>query len=182
MTPEPDLYIPPGIDAGPVDVLILVPYVDGMLRPETMAAIHESGHAYLTQPIDPADPYEYAGWFRNWWRMPMDLIVIEQDMVPTPAQINELAYHPDPWVGARYHVGNGQYTTGLGFCALGAKMRQSHPDAGVNITVDQRGNGNLVDWISLNENVERHLTRLGETMTVIDTPVTHLHYPVAAHA
>lgn len=178
--PEPVHYIPPGATAVPVDTLIVVPYVEGMLRAETMAALHDSGQAYLTQPLDPADPYDYAAKFRDWWRLPMDLIIMEQDMVPTANQINKMVYSDEPWVTMLYHVGAGQYTTGLGFCKIAAHLRRAWPDAGVNISVDPRGGGNLVDWISLNEAVERHLGRLGVTQTILSGTVAHLHYPEPA--
>ena len=177
MIPEPETNIHDDPTAGPVDVLILVPFVDGMLREQTMAAVHESGLPYLTQPLDPADPYHYAATLRDWWKLPMDIVIIEQDMVPTTGQISELIYNDHRWVAMPYHVGHGQYTTGLGFCKISAALRQTWPDAGVNASTDPRDSRNLIGWPSLNENVDRHLFRLGERQTVIGTPVAHLHYP-----
>lgn len=144
MIPEPKLHIPPGITSDPVDVLILVPFVHGMLRDETMAAIDASDEAYLTAPLDPTDPYHYAATLREWWNLPMDIVIIEQDMVPTTAQITELIYHDHRWVAMPYHVGGGQYATGLGFCKISAVLRKDHPDAGVNASTDPRDARNLV--------------------------------------
>lgn len=180
--PEVEYHIPPGVTADPVDLMVVLPYVDGMLREETMAALHASDLPYLTQPIDPNDPGDYAGWLRNWWQMPMDLVVLEQDMVPTAEQFAELARYPADWVVMPYHVGNGQYATGLGFCKLTRGLRQRHPEAGRNASLDPRNSRDLINWISLNENLERHLTRLGELQTRINTPVRHLHYPETADA
>jgi hypothetical protein len=180
--PEPDLHIPPDGPDGPVSTIIVVPYVDGMLREETMQAVHDSGEAYLTQPIDPDDPYDYAGWFRTWWKMPMDFIVIEQDMVPTPAQIKTLIEQGPDWSGIPYHVGDGRYTAGLGFCKISAALRKRWPNAGVNASLDPADSRNLIAWPSLNENVERHLTRLGERFWALSGKVEHLHYPEPAHA
>jgi hypothetical protein len=178
MTTTPDYYIPPGITT-PVDLMIIVPYVDGMLREETMAAVAGSGEAYLNHPLSPDDPYDYASAFRTWWNLPMDLIIIEQDMAPTPEQIKALIHHPDPWVTAPYHVGNGRYATGLGFCKIAHRLRTGHPMAGVNISLDPRDQRDLITWTGLNENVHRHLTRLGERETALGFTVEHLHYPVA---
>lgn len=180
MIPEPAYYIPPGITAVPVDTFIIVPFVDGMLRDETMAALHDADEAYLTAPIDPGDPYHYAAQFRDWWRLPNDIVIMEQDMVPTVDQFRELIYSDAAWATMRYHVGAGQYTTGLGFCKITRQVRESYPDGGVNITTDPRGTGDLVDWISLNEAVTRHLERLGVVQTVLPGTVAHLHYPEPA--
>ncbi len=179
---EPDYYIPPGVTVLPLTTIVLIPYVEGMLRPETMDAVHQSGEAYLTQPLDPADPYHYAAVFRDWWNLPMDLIILEQDMVPMPGQFRALARHDDPWVAMPYHVGDGRYATGLGFCKISRRLRTSYPGAGVNCSTDPRDSRELIGWKSLNENIEKHLTRLGVTQTVIGTPVTHLHYPEPGRA
>lgn len=179
---EPEYYTPPGASLIQIDTLIVVPFVPGMLREATMDAVRASGQAYLTAPLDPADPYDYAAKFRDWWGYGFDLIVIEQDIVPTLDQINALAAHPGDWVTVPYHVGEGRYTTGLGFCRISRALRRRHPHAGVNASLDPRDTRNLVHWISLNESVERHLYRLGERQSVCDGTVEHLHYPVPAHA
>lgn len=177
---EPDYYIPPGATALPLTTVVIVPFVDGMLREQTMAALHDSEMAYLTQPLDPADPYDYAAKFRDWWKLPFDIVILEQDMVPTQEQFRDLVHSDQMWTTMRYHVGAGQYTTGLGFCKIVRHVRESYPAAGVNITTDPRGNGDLVDWISLNEAVERHLTRLGIPQTILPGTVEHLHHPEPA--
>lgn len=182
MIPEPETNIHDDPTAGPVDVLILVPFVDGMLREQTMAAVHESGLPYLTQPLDRADPYDYAAAFRQWWNLPMDIVIIEQDMWPTAAQISELVNRTEPWITARYHVGDGRYATGLGFCKIRAMVRKAWPDAGVNCSTDPRDSRNLMGWLGLNESVEKHLTRLGVPQTVMGEVVAHLHYPEATDA
>lgn len=173
----PDYHIPPGLTVLPLEVLVVVPFVNGMLREATMDALHQADQAYVTYPIPADDPYQYAAYFRLWWRLPIDLVILEQDMVPTAEQFHQLIHHPDPWVAMPYHVGDGQYATGLGFCKIAKSLRERHPDAGVNISLDPRNSRDLIGYVSLNENVERHLTRLGETQTVIDSTVAHLHYP-----
>lgn len=179
---QPEYFVPDGVSLVQVDTLIVVPFVPGMLREATMEAVKESGQAWLTAPIDPQDAYAYAGYFRDWWEYDFDLIVIEQDIVPMPEQINALAAHPADWVTVPYHVGQGRYATGLGFCRISRALRRRHPHAGINASLDPRDTRNLVNWISLNESVERHLHRLGERQSVCDGTVEHLHYPVPAHA
>ncbi|HEX3513851.1 MAG TPA: hypothetical protein VHT26_07620 [Trebonia sp.] len=173
----PDYYIPPGESDTVVERMIIVPFVGGMLRDETMAAVHASGEAYLTVPINPDDPYEYAAQFRQWWNLPMDLVIVEQDIVPTLEQIDQLTAHPHDWTAMAYHVGDGRYATGLGFCKITAALRQRRPHGGVNASLDPANARELVHYTSLNENVERHLTRLGEHQTVLPGKVVHLHYP-----
>lgn len=173
-----DAQVTPRIPVTDVGALVIVPFVDGMLRTETMDAVAAADVGYLTQPLSTADGGDYARAFRDWWDLPMDIVIVEQDIVPTVEQIRELIEHPDEWVSAPYHVGEGRYTTGLGFCKLAFTLRARWPDAATNITSDPRGTGGYVDWISLNESVERHLGRLGERMTVLGQPVIHLHYPL----
>lgn len=175
--PEPAYYIPPGITSDAVDLAVILPYVDGMLREETTAALHLSELAYLTVPLDKDDPYDYAAKFREWWTMPMDLVILEQDMVPTYDQFHDLAEYGADWAAMAYHVGNGQYTTGLGFCKLSRSLRSRWPNAGVNASLDPTDSKTLIQWAGLNENVERHLTRLGEKQITVPGTVTHLHYP-----
>lgn len=157
--------------------MIAVPFVDGMLRGETLAALDAWGGPYTTWPIDPRDPHDYAGKFLSWWNTPGDFMVIEQDMVPPEHLIAEIAACPDTWCSVRYHVGDGRYTTGLGMAKFTDTLKRAFPFAGANIVADPRGGGRTVDWISLNEAVERHLTRLGLKCHIHDTPVAHLHYP-----
>lgn len=164
--------------AAPDRVMIAVPFVDGMLRPETLAALDAWGGPYTTWPLERANPQDYAGKFLAWWNTPGDLIVIEQDIVAPPGLITELAACEDVWCSVRYHVGDGRYTTGLGMAKFSGILKRAHPWAGHNIVADPRGSGRMVDWISLNEAVERHLTRLGVACHIHDTPVEHLHYPV----
>lgn len=175
-----DYHIPPGVTEDQVDTIVVVPFVPGMLREQTMQALHDSGMAYLTVPLRPGNEYEYAAAFRLWWNLPFDLIILEQDMVPAPGQLRFLAVHEGEWVSAGYHCGNGQYATGLGFCKIARTLRERHPNAGFNATADPRDPRELIGWMSLNENVERHLTRLGERQTVLGFTVEHLHHPEPA--
>lgn len=162
----------------PDRVMIAVPFVDGMLRGETLAALDAWGGPYTTWPLERRNPQDYAAKFLAWWITPGDFIVIEQDIVPPPALITELAACEDVWCSVRYHVGAGRYATGLGMAKFSDILKRAHPWAGMNITADPRGNGRMVDWLSLNEAVERHLTRLGVACHIHETPVEHLHYPV----
>lgn len=163
-------------------VMVSVPYVEGMLRGETLAALDAWGGPYTTWRLNPLNGYDYAMRFLSWWITPGDFMVIEQDMVPRPGLIAEIAACPDTWCSARYHAGGGRYITGLGMAKFTDALKRAHPWAGQNIVTDPRGNGLLVDWTSLNEAVERHLTRLGVTCHIHDTVVEHLHYPVDADA
>lgn len=163
------------------EAFVVVPYVEGMLRDQTHDAISAWGGTYVTYPIDAGDREAYAAGFKAWWQVPMDLIVIEQDMTPTGEQINALIDTPHEWAGAAYHIGFGRTTTGLGFCKIALSLRERYPSAGENIIRNQSRGGGLADWVSLNENVARHLERLGERMHVLDFEVGHLHYPRAPH-
>lgn len=158
---------------------VVVPYTLGMLREETVAALNAWDGAYVTYPLDAFDPYAYATAFADWWHVPMDLLVIEQDMVPSPEQIDEILACPEIWCTAKYHQGHGVYRQGLGFMKIARRFRRSYQHAGGNIARDPSGRAPAVTWQGLNESIQRHLNRLGYEEHVHDFTVTHLHYPEA---
>lgn len=169
--------IPGGVSTVQVDVALIVPYVEGMLRDETLAVLDECDEAYFTFPIDAADPYQYAELFRQLWDSQMTTLWIEHDMVPTTGQIKELIYCDHDWCTMRYHQGGGMYTDGIGFAKFSKALKDTWPNAGTNIAADPKGRERAVMWPGLNEAVERHLSRLGVEMHVHDGTVVHLHHP-----
>jgi hypothetical protein len=174
-------HIPGGATIERLGAALIVPFVPGMLKAETFAAIEQSGAPYFTFPLQWSDPYQYAELFRQLWDWPVDTVFIEQDMVPTTQQIKDLLYCNHDWCTIKYHQGGGMYTDGIGFAKFSAALKTAWPVAGSNISADPRGRERAVKWPSLNEQVENHLSRLGVVMHVHDGHVVHLHYPEPEH-
>lgn len=183
MSPIPydKYYIPGGIDTARLGCALIVPYVHGMLRDETMAAVQHSGAPFFTFALEQNDPYQYAELFRQVWDWHVDTVWIEQDMVPTVVQIKDLLYCNRDWCTIKYHQGGGMYTTGIGFAKISKQIKDIWPVAGANIAADPRGKDRAVKWPSLNEAVENHLGRLGVELHVHEGQVPHLHYPESEH-
>ena len=174
-------YIPKPAGPASLGKVLIVPHVPGMLKAETMAAVERSYEAYFTFPLKWDDPYQYAELFRQVWDWPVDTLWIEQDMVPTAAQITDVLYCSHQWCTITYHQGGGMYTDGIGFAKFASRLKTVWPNAGANISADPRGRERAVKWPSLNEQVENHLSRLGVAMHVHDGHVMHLHYPEPEH-
>ena len=78
-------------------MLVVVPFVDGMLHPATGRAVLESGFPHQLHQLDRSDYGAYARLFRQLWRRGEAFAICEQDVVPTPGQLRELRDCPAPW-------------------------------------------------------------------------------------
>jgi hypothetical protein len=161
---------------------VLVPYVAGYLRQETQDAMATCGQRVEWYPIDAGDPFSYARWLQTMWNTGGDLIITEHDMVPTAVHVRRLLACEAEWCGHPYHVGEGRYATGLGFCKFSHNLMRRRPLAAQHAAQSPRTGGGLMPWQGLNESIERALTRAGEKMHVHEGAIPHLHYPEPQHA
>lgn len=173
---------PPNAPVRAMSPLVVVPYVPEWLRNETIDALSASGVDHHFCALEAGDPYAYARNFERWWMTAGDLMVIEHDMVPAPGQIAEMLSCPEHWCSANYHVGDGRTTTGLGICKISWQVKVRWPYGGMNISHDPRDTRRYVDWIGLNESVDRHLSRLGYRQHIHFPNPVHLHYDEAPDA
>lgn len=158
---------------------VVVPYTLDGLRTETRDAVMAWGGDYVFHRLPDTDPYAYAHALIEWWRTPADLVVIEHDIVPTPGMIAGLLACPEPWCGHPYHVGDGRYTYGLGLCKIGRSILDRYPGLAEIALRDHRGRPGQVHWRSVNEAIERQLTRYGHRLHRHSPAAAHLHYPEA---
>lgn len=171
---------PPDVDAeGTPTALVVVPYTVGGLRPETQAAVMSWGGSFTFQALASNDPYAYARALMDWWETHLDLVVIEHDIVPAPGMIAGLLTCPQPWCGHAYHVGEGRYTTGLGLCKISRSVMDTWPSLAMLAARDGKGSVAKMEWISLNEGLDRQMSRYGYRMHLHSPAVEHLHYPAA---
>ncbi len=166
----------------PGDPLVMVPYTMDKLRTETVEALRLWGGPYTLWPLQAADPYAYAKFLAGAWNLGSDLMVIEHDMLPAATDIRELLACGELWCSVRYHVGNDQYVTGLGFCKFSAKLQRDLPLAAQHAAVHPAKAAGLMPWQGLNEAIERAISRRGVLIHVHPGVIEHLHYPVGDHA
>jgi hypothetical protein len=88
--------------------IVVVPHVEGGLRPQTRAEVRRQWPAAHFALTPRRDPFSYADLWRRLWRVPADLVVVEQDVVPPQGAIAALldcehlwCSHP-LWLGERY--------------------------------------------------------------------------------
>lgn len=148
----------------PPDPLVYVPYVPGMLRPETEAALapHNPVHAVL----DPEDPAAYWGLLSGVWADGLTFAVVEQDVVPEPGTVEGFAACPQGWCAVPYLWGDLPLTA-FGCVRFRDSFIARHPDVFCRIPEAQR------DWRSLDSMVIGELHRRGES--------EHVHGPRALH-
>lgn len=159
------------------DAYVVVPYIHGKLRDETVNAVMAYQGAHAFEQLDPADPYAYAAAVMNWWEARMDLVVIEQDVVPAPGMIEALLACDQPWCGHPYHVGEGRYTYGLGLCKISNLVMEHWPALAMLAMRDHRGKVCAQPWTAVNEALWRQMIRNGYQMHHHDGAPVHLHYP-----
>jgi hypothetical protein len=170
------------VKALPLRPTILVPYVDGMIRPETTEAVTRYNATQVFYPLDPAEDGAYGRVLDQFWDIGGDLLVIEQDMVPTHYQIASILACPEPWCTTPYHYGDGRYIASLGFAKFSHDLRQAHPAAAILASRDNKGVAYRAHWKSISENLARQLTRWHVPQHQHEGHVTHLHFPEADDA
>lgn len=157
--------------------LVIVPYVHGMLREQTDRAVRRHGGPFHFHQLPAGDRTAYARAFAGWWDIPADHMVIEQDMVPTPEMVDDMFRCPEPWCVRPYHIGDGRFAVGLGMCKFSYILKQTFRSAGNLAARNGTTSGQYLDWVALNESVERRLRRWGVLAHVHRPEVEHLHYP-----
>ena len=92
---------------------IVCAYIDGLLREETEAVLASQPDVRF-HPLPAHDPFAYGRLLADYWRGAADdLLIVEQDILPTAADISLMAVCPNLYCGAPY-----EWTTDVGV-ALG---------------------------------------------------------------
>lgn len=154
---------------------VLVPYVPGMLQGPTLQAVLAQVPAARLEPIDHADRYAYGRLLTRVGAESLDLVVVEQDVVPPPGAIAKLLACPRDWCGHRIDCGNGPADATLGLVKFGRRLIRSHPD----LFVRAAGRGKIgparVPWNALDGWVRFVLHRWGVDWHPHEPQASHLH-------
>jgi hypothetical protein len=152
---------------------ILLPYVPGMLNPKTAewASMYNVTYAEL----NPNDDEAYFRLLAEHWRQPGNLVVVEQDILPRPGVVEQLAYCRYAWCCSAYAVAQGSMlNVGLGLASFSARMKRHWPGLMDRVGYIDDDGAPVKTWRRLDTRVSRVLHELGYRPHVHGT-ADHLH-------
>ncbi len=145
--------------------LTVVPFSRGMLRDETRAAVPEATFVRMV------DDESYWRMLSRYWRQGHAFVIVEQDIVPTRAQIDTLWACSQDWCSFEYSM-NGIVAPALGFVRFSASLLER--TTGLLDGIIAR------HWQSLDAMIIGELHRRRFTEHVHQPAVRHLHEPEIA--
>jgi len=155
---------------------VLVPFVPGMLRPQTKAEVIRQRPAAMFVPTPREDDTSYARVLIEASRLPGHLVVVEQDVVPPPGAIRQLLQCVHPWC---YHLLalDGRLTPaclGLAKFDAGLKVRFGDWMAEAVKGTGETDRGSFA--VSCDVGIARWMERQGVPAHVHEPPPVHLHW------
>ena len=102
-------------------------YVAGRLDHRALRALHEQYPAHAIYRQRAEHPTDYADDLRQVWRMPGDLVVVEQDVVVPRGAIAELLACDADWCTHPHWTGERYDTQTLGLAKFSAGLRFVYP-------------------------------------------------------
>jgi hypothetical protein len=156
---------------------VLVPFVPGMLRPQTKAAVIRQFRSAIFVPTPREDDESYARVLIDASRLGGDLVVVEHDIVPPAGAIRGLFSCPHPWC---YHLVELQgrltpATLGLAKFAAGLTLRWPGWMAEALQGAGDPSSGRLP--LSCDVAIARWMDHQGVPAHVHEPPPLHLHWP-----
>lgn len=140
---------------------VLLPYIAGMLKPQTEAWAKQQ-NGILRCQLDPGDDAAYWELLATWWRAPGELIVVEHDMVPRPGVVDRMADCRYSWCISPYYISGGQLcTTGLGCARFAERTRRRYPALMDRVGTIEDTWCPARSWRRLDERVSRVMHDLG---------------------
>ncbi len=137
--------------------MIAVPYVAGLLKPETAEWASANGASLVE--LGGGDD-SYWAWLRDAWRLQADLMIVEEDILPPPRAVERLADCPRPWCAFRYRVAANSVVLALGCVRFRARLTTRHPRL-VEEVGEVTGDGlPAKDWRRLDVRMDRALKAL----------------------
>ena len=146
---------------------ILCPFVEGMLRDETAEALAPWPKTTFA-PIPADDPYAYGNLLARAWAFGNDdLLIVEQDILPSANDIELMRTCPEPYCAATYEWKT-DVGPALGFTRFRREFMQKYPS--VMLEASRRAT-----WKQLDVTLQRSiLVAIYEEQPHIHPQVTHL--------
>lgn len=109
---------------------VVCPYTPACLRPETVAALTDTGYPYDLVDVSGSDT-AYADLVERLWAEGRDFLLVEHDMLPTSEAVAAMAGCPRLWCANPYPVNHqvGEWIIGHGFARYRAELMAAEPDA-----------------------------------------------------
>jgi predicted O-methyltransferase YrrM len=157
---------------------IVVPVVVNA-RPETMKALIDSGHPFVEWSVGKSDDAYYQ-LIAGLWRNGHTFITVEQDIVPTKSQLDDLVSCGEPWCAFAYEYPPFGLYAGMGLARFSAGLLRAEPRA-MEITGAWRDDKHPpMHWCRVDGWLKAHLMERGYTQH-IHGQVEHLHRGRPAH-
>jgi hypothetical protein len=111
-------------------VRVICPYTPAGLRPETETALEALGRPVEMVDVSGSD-HAYAALVETLWADGRAFLLVEHDMLPTPAAVAAMEDCPRWWCANPYRVNHqpGETIVGLGFVRFRAQLLAAEPDA-----------------------------------------------------
>lgn len=114
-------------------MVVVVPFVESLLRKETVAAVESEaasiGSAIIFARLDPLDDEAYFRLLRDYWALGGDFTIVEHDVVPAEGTFASFADCPATWCSSPYKIGTGVHTLVLGCTRFRGELMHAFPEA-----------------------------------------------------
>lgn len=160
------------------EVRVLVPYVDGGLKPETLAAVRNSGLPFEAIVLE--DDSAYHELIARAWAEAKTFIVVEQDIVPHPGALAELLLCPEPWCAFGYEYPPFGLYAGMGCAKFATELLVVLPTAMEETAGWSDATHPAKHWCRVDGWLKQWLIEHGARQHV-HGQVTHLHKGRPAH-
>lgn len=112
--------------------MIVIPYLAGMLHADTERWGAE--HGAVLKRIRYGDDEGYWRLLSTLWKESGDLLIVEQDMLPSPHVTDRMARCRRPWCVSPFQVDGGAWAQeALGCTKFAARLKSRHPDLMVEL-------------------------------------------------
>lgn len=152
---------------------LVIPYVEGMLRSETIAAVDACPLPHDYYQLDHERPGDYAALVVHLWDTGETFVVLEHDVAPEPGMITALAECPEQWCWHEY--ADNRYGPGpsMGLTKFSAELMARWPNAPQVALYDRVRHRDPVHWRSMD-------TVLRLDLEARKVPA-HRHFPDVVH-
>jgi hypothetical protein len=166
--------LPPPPDLPQIPV-VLLPYVNGMARADTLTRADQAALQVYLCPIDPQDPHDYGRLLDRAWGQYEQLLILEHDVVPPPGRLEEMALCPRQVCSTAYPIMGTLHEYGLGCVRYSRTVQESHPLLMWHATQNYRGQRIPTPWMHLDGAIARELSVRGVPVHTHAPPAVHLH-------
>lgn len=154
---------------------VVVPFIDGMLSRELLRVVKLSGYHHRLVQLDRTDPGGYARLIRRLWRFPSDIVLVEHDVEPTLAQLEEIGECSHDWCGFNYDIPTPAHGPHLGCVRISRRLMARRPMAAdVSMVVGPNRDGDR-HWGEVDYHLARDLIIRGEHWIAHPGTVHHAH-------